>query len=174
MRTALLCALWVFLLALAPSCGYRPVPSRLPDGLTKVYVKPFENASTELLLGAWITEELRREFARGGGILLSGPEDADLVVEGRVAEVLTSGLSYARYDQAVERRILVRLEARLLRPGDGSVLWKTDGLVREEAFLVGRTVEETERLKTAALRKLARDVAEILFHRAVEAASSGG
>lgn len=159
----LLWSLW-FLLC---SCGYRienGAPA-LPSWISSVYVEPFSNQSNELDLGAMITRELRSEFLKGAALTLSDQAGADVVLKGRVVQVDTSGLSYVRYDQAIERRIVVRCHVSIVDPKTGEELWSTADIVREEGFYVGRDVMETEANKRRALEKAAADIAEIVYHR---------
>jgi len=157
----------IFLVSFFSGCGYQleERSASLPDWIQSIYVTPWENRSNELLLGAWITEELRQEFLRGSGLALAPKDEADVILEGEVIEVRTSGLSYVRYDQTVERRIVAECKVRLLDPKSKKVLWQTANIVREESFLVGTDVMKTEGLKNEALKKLSRDVAELVYHR---------
>lgn len=148
-------------------CGYHCAEriESLPPWIKTVYVAPFANRSTELLLGVWITEELRHEFLRGRGLKLVPKDEADVILEGEIVSTITSGLSYIRYDQAVERRIAADCSVNLVHREGGKVIWQTSNIMREESFLVGKDIMQTESLKDKALQKLSRDVAEIIYHR---------
>ena len=91
--------------------------------------------------------------------------EADVILEGEIVSTSTSGLSYIRYDQAVERRITAECSVHLVYRESGKVIWQTSNIAREEEFLVGKDVMQTEGLKDEALQKLSRDVAEIIYHR---------
>jgi hypothetical protein len=123
------------------------------------------NRSNELLLGVWVTEELRHEFLRGRGLKLVPKDEADVILEGEIVAVSTYGLSYIRYDQSVERRITAECSVNLVHRETGNIIWQTSNIFREEEFLVGREVMQTESLKDEALQKLSRDMAEIIYHR---------
>ena len=157
----------IFILGLfIPGCGYHHSErAGLPPWIKTIYVAPWANRSNELLLGTWITEELRLEFLRGRGLGLAPRNEADVILKGKVVEVRTSGLSYVRYDQAIERRITVDCAVYLTDRKTGRVLWKTTDIVREEGFLVGMTIMETNDLKDEALHKISHDVADIVYHR---------
>ena len=148
-------------------CGYHCAEriESLPPWIKTVYVAPWANRSNELLLGVWITEELRHEFLRGRGLKLVIKDEADVILEGEIVSTSTSGLSYIRYDQAVERRITAECSVTLVRREGGKVIWQTSNIVREESFLVGKDIMHTEGLKDEALQKLSRNVAEIVYHR---------
>ncbi|MBW1926106.1 MAG: LptE family protein [Deltaproteobacteria bacterium] len=148
-------------------CGYHCAErvESLPSWIKTVYVAPWTNRSNELLLGVWITEELRHEFLRGRGLKLVPKDEADVILEGEIVSISTYGLSYIRYDQTIERRIYATCSLHLKHRESGKVIWQTSNIVREEGFVVGRDVMETESLKDEALQKLSRDVADIVYHR---------
>jgi hypothetical protein len=157
------CILWTSL----SGCGYHCAEriESLPPWIKTVYVAPWANRSNELLLGVWITEELRHEFLRGRGLKLVTKDEADVILEGEIVSTDTYGLSYIKYDQAVERRIAAECSVHLVRRESGKVIWQTSNIWREEEFLVGKNVMQTEGLKDEALQKLSRDVADIVYHR---------
>lgn len=148
-------------------CGYHCAEriESLPSWIKTVYVAPFANRGSELLIGVWITEELRHEFLRGRGLKLVPKDEADVILEGEIVSTSTSGLSYIRYDQAVERRITADCSVNLVHREGGKVIWQTSNIMREESFLVGKDIMQTEGLKDEALQKISRDVAEIIYHR---------
>ena len=156
------CILWTSL----SGCGYHCAERvELPSWIKTVYVAPWANRSNELLLGVWITEELRHEFLRGRGLKLVPKDEADVILEGEIVSTDTYGISYIRYDQAVERRITAECSVHLVHRESGRVIWQTSNIAREEEFLVGKDVMNTEGLKDEALQKLSRDVADIVYHR---------
>jgi outer membrane lipopolysaccharide assembly protein LptE/RlpB len=167
MRSSLLgslCLVQLFLFF--PGCGYhRAERVDIPAWIKTIYVAPWTNRSNEFLVGSWITDELRQEFLRGSALGIASREEADVILEGEVVSVSTSGLSYVRYDQAIERRIVAQCSVRMKDRKTGKVLWQTSDIVRENEFLVGREVMETEANKNYALQTLSRDVAEMIYHR---------
>ncbi len=149
------------------SCGYRPVTRHeaLPEWVKNVYVEPFSNNSNELLLGQWITERIREELLRSKRFNLTSRDEADVVLTGRVEEVYSKGLSYVRYNVAVERRVKVKVSFDLIEPKTGHSLWERGEIVREEPFFVGQDVMTTQLNKDKSLHKISQDMAEILYHR---------
>jgi hypothetical protein len=157
------CILWTSL----SGCGYHCAErvESLPSWIKTVYVAPLANRSNELLLGVWITEELRHEFLRGRGLKLVPKDEADVILEGEIVSTSTYGLSYIRYDQAVERRITAECSVHLVHRESGKVIWQTSNIAREEEFLVGEDVMQTEGLKEEALQRLSRYMADVIYHR---------
>ncbi len=163
--------LGLFLLAVlfvsCASCGYhrQETAVQLPEWIRTIYIAPIKNNSNELRLGTWITDELREEFLRDSGLKLVPREEADVILEGRVLSAYTSGLSYVRYDVAVERRIGVECSIRLVDAKTGKEIWQSPPVYREEGFYVAKDVMTTEDHKDTALKKISQDVAEIIHHR---------
>ncbi len=149
------------------ACGYHVAKrsSAIPSWMTNVYIEPFENNSNELLLGTWITEDLRQEFLRSSKFVLTTRDKAHVIIKGKVEEVESKGLSYVRYDLAIERRVRVKVSFDLIDAATGQSLWGGGEIEREEAFLVGRDVMKTQGLMNEALKKLSQDLSEILYHR---------
>jgi len=152
------------------SCGYHRQETEfcLPSWIKNIYIAPWKNNSTELKLGQWITDELRQEFLRDSGIILSPKEEADVILYGTVLNAYTTGLSYVRYDQAVERRISVECKVRLVDAKTGKEIWEIPPIYREEGFYVGKDIMATEDLKNLALRKISQDIAQIIHHKVTE------
>ncbi len=157
----------LFLCLACSSCGYHRQESafQLPSWIRTIYIAPVENNSNELKLGSWITDELREEFLRDSGLTLTSKEKADVILEGLVVSAYTTGLSYIRYDVAVERRIGVECSVKLIDAKTGKQIWKSAEIYREEGFYVAKDVMTTEDHKNLALQKISRDIADIAHHR---------
>ena len=149
------------------SCGYHRAETgaNLPDWMQKIYIEPFSNNSNEYLLGPWLTSELREEFLRSSHFTLSSREDADVILHGNIESVYTTGLSYLRYDQAVENKITVVCSVEITNVKTGETVWETADIRKEEGFYVGNDVMTTDGLKNAALKKISLNMAEIIHHR---------
>ncbi len=166
-RGAVFSLFLLFLVCILSGCGYHRAgrTAELPEWIQTIYIAPWDNRSNELLLGPWVTAELRHEFLRGRALKLVPEQEADVILRGNIVQVDTGGLSYTRYDQTVERRISMRCSITLEDRRTGRVLWTTRDIRREEAFWVRTEVMQTEGEKNLALRKLSRDVAEDVYHR---------
>ncbi len=157
----------LYCLCLFSGCGYHraDTSASLPDWIRSIYIEPWENNSSETEMAAWITDDLREEFLRDSGLVLTSREDADVIMSGRVESVYVTGVAYVSYDRAVEERVSADLSVTLTDARSGRQLWKSANIHREENFYVGREMMITEGLKKDALRKLSRNVAEIIHHR---------
>lgn len=149
------------------SCGYHTneYRSNLPNWMRSIYIKPFSNNSNEYLLSQWITSELREEFLLDSFFNVTSEENSDVTLHGNIKSVYTTGLSYIRYDQTVERKISVSFSVSILKTKTGEKIWETSDIVKEEGFYVGEDIMETEGFKNEALKKISVNVAEIIHHR---------
>ncbi len=162
-----LAVLCLALPVLFSACGYHRVErsAAIPSWIKTIYIAPFSNRSSELLLGVWITDDLRREFLRGGALALAPRDQADVILEGDVIRVETAGLSFLTYNQATERRISAECALKIIDRKTGQVLWQTNNLNRDEGFLVGQDLVQTEGFKEGALKQLSRYMAQTIYHR---------
>lgn len=139
--------------ALVAACGYGFAPAyRVKGGGEKVHVRPFENRSADLDVGAALTAALRQELRRRGA---EAGEGAPAVIEGEVRslEGVPSSAAGATWRAGLE------VKARLV-VGGKPVAERT---VRREAdHLAGADALETEGRRAVALQRLAAEAAREL------------
>ncbi|WP_210534592.1 LPS assembly lipoprotein LptE [Thermosulfurimonas marina] len=155
------------LLLVVSSCGYhlRGRPPGFSSEWKSLYVEIFRNRTSETRAGVLLTEALRERFARSGFLkLASSPKEADLVLSGEVVRLWIGGVSYNRYTETLERRLSVELRAELRAP-HGKILWRNTHLTRYETYPVEGTSEVIDPGREIALRKLAEDLADIIYHQ---------
>ncbi len=143
----------------AAGCGYGfSQRYRAQGGAERVFVRTFENRSTDPELGAALTASLREQLARRGAS--AGP-DAPAVIEGEIEarEGVPSSAAGETFKVAIEAR------ARL-RVGGQTVAQHT--VRRQGDHLGGADALETEGRRALALRSLADEAAREIL-RAFEA-----
>ena len=99
----------------------------------------------------------------GIGFLTADKIARKLGIPADAPERVAAGVSYVLSQKAGEGHVYVP-QQELVRES-GKILWETVNIVREETFLVEKDVMKTEGNKDEALRKLSRNVAEIVYHR---------
>ncbi len=155
---------WVVLFG----CGYslRGRPPGFSPAWRTIYVEIFQNRTSETRAGVWLSEALRRRFARSGFVkLVDSPEKADLVLSGEIKRLTIGGISYDVYTETLQRRVSVRVAARM-RSREGRLIWQNENLSRYENYPVEGTASGLlDPGREAALRKLAEDLAEIIYHQ---------
>ena len=148
--------------ALIGACGYRLVGSGFPAGtdVRRLSVVALRNDSYEPGVEALLTEALRREVLRRGGVqLVRDPELADLVVSGVVEPLDVHVTTTSSVAVALEHRIvlIVRLEAT--RAGGGEAPFDSLRLSEQERYLSSSDVEAAAKNREEALRRLAAALA---------------
>jgi hypothetical protein len=159
----LLALVCVCALALA-SCGYRPVAhSGAPAGTAAhpvgtaarptVAIPLFANRSTEIGLESLFANTFIETFGHSQALrLTSRPENADLILEGKIASVAFSSTAYFNINRSLVRRVTIRVEVQLKRRSTGKVIWKDQGLVQED-YVIDQTYQEGEALKDMGVRR---------------------
>lgn len=149
------CAL---LAALAVGCGsYRVV--RASEGLgavKRVAVRTLANSSFEPGLELLVTDALRRDLQRRGGVdVVSDPAQADLVLSGAVQELRIDARSFSSIAFALEYQLQMQITLEARRR-DGSVVAIDPNALRDfELYLTSADVEAERRNRDEALRRLA-------------------
>jgi hypothetical protein len=137
-------------------CGYSFVRyDSGGDSQPSLSLRTLENDSTEPGVELLMTEALRREFLRRGALrLVSDPEDADLVIRGRVLPLLTRSRSFSDVVLALEYDVTCSLELWVGRR-DGSTLELDPNALRtSEIYLASADVESSRKNREEALRRL--------------------
>lgn len=141
--------------------SYRVVRSSAGLGpVHRVAVPTLGNASYEPGLDLLVTDALRREFSRRGGVeLVSDPARADLVVSGAVLPLKTDARSFSSIAFALEYQMEMQLSLTAHR-SDGTVVAIEPGALRDwELYLTSADVEAERRNRDEALRRLAAELA---------------
>ena len=157
-RRRLPAAATALLVATALGCsGYRVVHTSEGLGpVRRVAVLTLGNYSIEPGLELMVTDALRREFQRRGGVeLVSDPADADLVISGTVRELEVNARSFSSIAFALEYQILMQL-ALEARRSDGTPVGIDPAALRDfELYLTSADVGAERRNRDEALRRLA-------------------
>ncbi len=152
------------------ACGYRFVggDAGLP-GVASVAIKTPSNESTEPGLEFVVADALRRELLRrGGAALVESPDDADLVISGRVAALRAQARSHSSVFFALEYGVTLEVELEVWR-GDGERLGVRKQLADTERYLASADVEAERKNRGEAVRRVAAVLASRYFDRVSEA-----
>ena len=166
---ALVCTIF-----LAPiGCGYHLVANSGAHGETTAAHAPlpvvaiplFSNNSTEIGMESLFANTFIETFAHSQAMRVTPrPENADLVLEGKIASVALSSTAYFNINRSVVRRATIRVELQLRRRSTGKVIWKDHGIVQED-YVVDQTYQEGEALKDMGLRRGAASLAQRMLDK---------
>ena len=158
------------------ACGYRfvePLSATGADGgALRVAVRPLTNESFEPGIDALVTDALRREFLRRGGVrLVDDPGQADISVGGAISELETYATSVSSVSAALEQQIEVSADLHARRR-DGSEVALSSTAFREwELYLMSADIEASRKNRDEALRRVASVIAT-RFHEVFSASLS--
>lgn len=140
----------------ALACGYTPVayPGSAADA-PAVAVALLTNDSHDPGYELVVSDALRREFARRGGLrLVQEPEAADVVISGRIQPIDTLRRSFSSVVLALEYEVRVALELRVERGGE--TVEVGPGVLQErELYLASADLEAMRKNRQEALRRIA-------------------
>ena len=154
---ALLAVVFVVAGGLSACSSYRMVRHAAALGdVQRVAIPPLRNESFEPGIERLVTDALRREFARRGGVqLVRNAAGADLVLSGAVLPLTTRSRSFSSVELALEFE--VELPLRLVAErSDGTMLDLDRSVLRDwELYLASADVEVERKNREEALRRLA-------------------
>ncbi|HET9595185.1 MAG TPA: LptE family protein [Anaeromyxobacteraceae bacterium] len=142
---------------LLASCGYalRAGEPRLPAPATQVFVRPFENRTSDAEAGALVASAVRRELARRGA---DGGADAPARLEGVIEDVTF----FAASPNGSSYRLVLTVSAQLRA---GAAVLGEGRVARAEDWLAGLDPLESEGRRRVALRRAADAAARELLER---------
>jgi hypothetical protein len=151
----------VLILALT-GCGYRPVglePYR-PETQPALAIPLFANRSTEIGIESIMANAMIQAFSQTKAVrLATKPQDADLVLEGKVAFVENSSVAFNDILRSTVRRVTIKVDLNLKRRDSGKILWK-DTVVLQEDYMVDPNYQIGETLKDRGIRRAAATLAQ--------------
>lgn len=151
------------------SCGYRLAAdpgSRFAAAGLRVDLRPFANATAFPDAGADVAAAIREEMRRGGFRGTFEPGEADYRIEGTVRDARHEVLSHDPGGLALEHRLDLLIDIRVVEVARGRLLWKEEGLTESVSYYTGADYQFTESNLRASLdeaaRRLARRVGQTL------------
>lgn len=129
-------------------------------------LRPFANESLVPDGGAYLTARLRDEMRGKGFRGRFERSQADYLVEGTVREIREEVFAHGQDDFALEYRITILVDIRVVEIMQGRLLWKEDGLTDAASYFAGPDFQYTESNRRIAFeevcRRLARRIGQTL------------
>jgi hypothetical protein len=151
----------IALLSAVAGCGYRleSGTARFTDPSVRMDVSPFANRSTTPDAGAAIAARFREELRRSGYRGTFGNVGANYLIEGTVREVRSENFSHGADRFALENRLTLVVDVRVVEVVRGGVLWKESGLSETASYYSGADAQYTEANRRAAFEQVVRRMA---------------
>jgi len=149
------------LLALT-GCGYRPLglePYR-QEATPLLAIPLFTNRSTEVGIEAVMANAMIQAFAQTKAVrLTTRPQDAELVLEGKVSSVENTSVAFNDILRSSIRRVTIKVDLVLKRPGSDKPVWKETAIIIED-YVVDPNYQIGETLKSQGIRRAAANLAQ--------------
>jgi outer membrane lipopolysaccharide assembly protein LptE/RlpB len=159
--------LTISVLSLLAGCGYHFVGQGggFPGDIQSLAIQTFENKTKEMTLHRVVTSAVRNEFVSRRDLRIVGVGEADAVLQGTITSFTTSSLAYDAEGRAIEYRVAINLDLKLVRRVDGTILWEVPNFAKTEEYRASTEVLTNEAQKNRAIRTLAEDLAEDCYFR---------
>ena len=144
------------------ACGYRlqsDPGSRFSDPALRLDLRPFANVSTAPDAGAFLASRLREEFRRIGFRGSFDRAGADYVIDGTIKEIRDDVSSHGTDGHALEHRLTLFVDIRLVEISQGRLRWKEEGLSETASYFAGSDFQYTESNRRAAIEEVCRRLA---------------
>ena len=114
----------------ASSCGYHlsGTGGLVPEGARLIAVPVFINGTNEPYVDVEVTRAVVQEFLTDGRLKIVGPEEAELVLHGKVTKYEAQPLSFTANARIQQYRVRLTVEARLEDLRTKKVLWQQKGI----------------------------------------------
>ena len=150
---------------LVSACGYQlQGGGYLNNDVTRIYVRVFENKSSETGAGVVFTNALVEEIIRVTDTKVVNENLADYVIEARVNSITFSVLSRSTTDAVTERKVVSSVDLKILDKNKNAV-WSVKNFTTHEEYTVSDDVTVDDANKTEAIDKAAVRNAEQLVSR---------
>lgn len=158
-----LCALFL------TACGYRlreEPGTRFSERGLVVDLRPFANATVVPDAGAYLAARLREEMGREGFRGRFAHGGAEYIVEGTIRDVREEVVSHGADQFALEFRLTLLVDIRVVEVTHGRLLWKEEGMAESAPYFSGADFQYTESNRRMAFeetcRRMARRIGQTL------------
>ncbi len=162
--------LWLLLcLAVVSGCGYHFSGQANPfsGDIRTIAIPVFGNQTTETGFENYVTNQLVYQFSSRKKLQVVGLQEADAVLRGKVLSVDLQDVTFTGSYYGIQRKVVITLKAAL-ETRDGRVLWQDENIRKEENYRIDANPLATEDEKQKALRKIAAELAEMVYVRMFE------
>jgi len=183
LRLIIILALVLF----ASSCGYHlsGTGGLVPEGTKLIAVPVFINSTNEPYVDVEVTQAVVQEFLTDGRLKVVSPEEAELILRGKITRYEVIPLSYTATAYVQQYKVRLLVEASLEDLRTKKILWKEKGieaifiadypvaydpLKNTAGAVIGQTanIPQTKISKESAIQKASRDIAWTLRSRVLE------
>ncbi len=122
-------------------------------------LRTFANESIVPDAGAFLASRLREEMRRSGFRGKFERSMSDYLIEGTVRELREEVTSHGKDNFALEHRMTISVNIRVLEVTRGRLLWKEDGITEAASYFSGPDFQYTESNRRVAFEEICGRVA---------------
>jgi outer membrane lipopolysaccharide assembly protein LptE/RlpB len=162
---------YALLLTVLAGCGYHLSGSnRLPSDVRTIAVPVFYNETFEPALENTVTTAVKEAFLTNSRLaVVNDPEEADLVLKGKVVSFGLTPLAFDRTRSVVlEYRVRIRVEVALEDRRTQKVLWKNSGMESSAEYVVNPDTSANRVAQDHAIAEAGKQFADDVVHRVLE------
>jgi len=162
---------YALLLTILAGCGYHLSGSnRLPSDVRTIAVPVFYNETFEPALENTVTAAVKQAFLTNSRLaVVNDPEEADLVLKGKVVSFGLTPLAFDRTRSVVlEYRVRIRVEVALEDRRAQKVLWKEPGMEASAEYVVNPDTAANRVAQDHAIAEAGLQFADNVVHRVLE------
>ena len=156
----------ILMIALA-GCGYHPLGLEPyhKEVAPVLSIPLFANRSTEIGMESVMANAMIQAFSQTKAVrLTTKPQDAELVLEGKVAFVENSSVAFNDILRSTVRRVTIKVDLNLKRQSSGKTVWK-DTVTFQEDYLTDPNYQIGETLKDRGIRRAAATLAQKILDK---------
>lgn len=150
------------LLVVLGGCGYRfktEHGARFAEPHLRFDLRPFFNNSVIPDAGAFLAARLREEMRHQGFQGTFEGSGADYQAEGKIRDVREEVVSHDAGGFALEHRLTLFVDIRVVEVTKGRLLWKEEGLSETASYFAGADFQYTESNRRMAFEEVCRRLA---------------
>jgi len=151
---------------LLTGCGYTLVGHETPCAKVnlkgkKVAVRLFKNETKEPDIEYTISHYISSELIRDGRVKIVNSEEAEYIIEGEVTKYSKKTLALDPQGITRQYKLIIGVNV-VIKSKDGNELWEMEDLTEDAEFETTKEVETSKALEREALKKAAKDLAQML------------
>jgi len=151
------------------ACGYHFRGSgELPGGVKTVYIRQFQNRTSDVAIETQFTNDLVDEFILNRKeALVKNEKAADAVIQGVIQTSRTQTISRGSNLQAQQRRLIISVDVSVF-DRTGKRVWFAKGIKANQQYDAAPLKQDTLANRRQALEDLSRKMAEKIYDRLTE------
>lgn len=150
------------------ACGYHfRGGGDFPGGIKTVYIKQFQNRTSNVAIETQFTNDLVDEFLLNRKEALVPEEDAEAVIQCVIRTSRTQTISRQSTLEADQRRVVITVDVSVFDK-DGKRIWFAKGITANQEYDVAAVKQDTLANRRIAVDEISKKMAGRIYDRLTE------